>query len=138
MKKTDQSQADATLPAKPSFRNRDNAESQVCQAFTALGVLAGVDVDQGNGPDDLDADLIQAAYESNFSDPHFLGGPFCFNYAKTKDQVDALAEKARAVTDGFAAYIRAHGTQESIQEADGHIAVIEAAIAWLRKTNRSL
>jgi len=105
MKSTDRTQTESEPPAKPSFRNRDNAESQVCQAFTTLGVLAGVDVDQGSGPGDLDADLIQAAYESNFSDPHFLGGPFCFNYAKTRDQVDALAEKARAVTDGFAAYM---------------------------------
>jgi len=137
MESTDQKQAAAASPAQHRFRNRHDAESQVCKAFTALGVLAGVDVDQGHGPDDLDKKLVRAAYESNFDDPHFLGGPCCFHYAETKDQVDALAAKANPVMQGFAAYIRERGGLEALQEAEGHIALIEAAIAWLRKTNRS-
>lgn len=136
MKSTAASQPQST-PPPPKFRNRDNAEDQVCQAFTALGELAGVEVDQGVGPDGLDAELVQAAYECNFSDPHFLGGPCIFHYATTKDQVDALAAKAGVVTQGYSAYFRGRGCQETIQKADAHIAVIEAAIAWLRKTNRS-
>lgn len=124
-------------PSPPKFRNRHNAEDQVCHAFTALGQLAGVDVDQGNGPADLDAELVQAAYESNFGDPHFLGGPCCFHYADTKDKVDSLSASAATVTQGYSAYFSARGCQETIQKANAHIAVIEAAIAWLRKTNRS-
>ena len=84
MKKT----GDAQVKKTTTFRNRDNAESQVCKAFVALGKLAGVDVDNGTGPADLDAALIAAAYQSNYDDPHFLGGPFCFNYAVTTADVD--------------------------------------------------
>ena len=133
MKKTCDAQAKKTT----TFRNRDNAESQVCKAFVALGKLAGVDVDNGTGPADLDAALIAAVYQSNYDDPHFLGGPFCFHYAVTKADVDELAGKAATVTQGFANYFRDRGRQETLAEAETHIAVIEAAIAWLRKTNRS-
>jgi hypothetical protein len=127
--------AQATKPT--TFRNRDSAESQVCKAFVALGQLAGVDTDNGTGPADLDAALIAAAYQSNYGDPHFLGGPFCFNYAVTTADVDKLAGKSAAVTQGFADYFRDRGRQEALAEAETHIALIEAAIAWLRKTNRS-
>lgn len=139
MKSTDhvQKQPAAALPAQYKFRNRHDAENQVCQAFTALGVLAGVDVDQGHGPGDLDKNLVQAAYESNFGDPHFLGGPCCFHYVETKDKVDALAAKAEPVMQGFVAYIRERGSPDAVQEAERHVALVEAAIAWLRKTNRS-
>jgi hypothetical protein len=123
--------------APPKFRNRDAAESQVCQAFAALGKLAGVDVDHGKGPDDLDAKLIQAAYQSNFDDPHFLGGPACFNYATTAADVDVITAKADAVTQGFAKYIHAKGNDADIRQAEMHIALINAAIAWLRNTRRS-
>lgn len=129
-----QTEAKASLP---NFRNRDAAESQVCQAFAALGKLAGVDVEQGKGPDDLDARLIQAAYQCNFEDPHFLGGPACFHYATTAAEVDALAAKAGEVTDGFATYIHNKGNDAGSRQAEMHIALIDAAIAWLRKTNRS-
>ena len=96
-----------------------------------------MEVDQGVGPDGLDAELVQAAYECNFADPHFLGGPCIFHYAKTNDQVDALAANARVLTQGYSAYFSGRGCQETIQRADAHIAVIEAAIAWQRKANRS-
>lgn len=123
--------------AAPKFRNTEAAESQVCQAFAALGTLAGVDVDSGNGPDDLDAKLIDAAYQSNFDDPHFLGGPACFHYATTPADVDALTAKSDAVTQGFAKYIYTKGNEADIRQAEIYITLINAAIAWLRKTRRS-
>lgn len=123
--------------ALPKFRNRDAAESQVCQAFAALGKLAGVDVDHGNGPDDLEAKLIQAAYQSNFDDPHFLGGPACFHYATTEADVDVLTAKAGAVTQSFAKYINSKGNDADSRQAEMHIALIDAAIGWLRTTRRS-
>jgi hypothetical protein len=137
MKSTNDSGAGTTTTSVHKFRNRDNTESQVCQAFAALGTLAGVDVDQGKGPDDMDPKLVEAAYQSNFDDPHFLGGPFCFHYATTAEKVDTLAAKANAVTEAFAVYIHARGSADTIQKAEGHIALIHAAIAWLRKTRRS-
>jgi len=123
--------------AAPKFRNRDAVKSQVCQAFASLGTLAGVDVDHGKGRDDLDAKLIEAAYQSNFDDPHFLGGPACFHYATTVADVDVLTAKADAVTQGFAKYIHTKGNEADIRQAEIYIALINAAIAWLRKARRS-
>jgi hypothetical protein len=137
MKSPDNSEAQTTTTPSRKFRNRDTAISQVCQAFAALGTLAGVDVDHGKGPDDINPDLIEAAYQSNFADPHFLGGPACFHYATTAGDVDAIAAKASVVTRGFASYIRNQGCQETLQKAEEHIALIDAAIVWLRKTRRS-
>jgi hypothetical protein len=119
------------------FRNREGAEAQVCRAIASLGKLAGIDVDEGNGPADIDAALIGAAYESNFDDPHFLGGPCCFNYARTVHDVDNLMRKAEPVVSGLSRYISEHMDQETVQKAATEIAIVDAAFAWLRKTVRS-
>ncbi len=133
MKRTDDPQA-----GKPfKFRNRDQAESQVCQAVAALGRLAGIDVDQGDGPEDIDAVLIEAAYQSNFDDPHFLGGPCCFNYAETTEDVDILKAKAEPVTRGLVGYISKRADAKTIQQAEAHAAMVDSAFVWLRKTVRS-
>lgn len=133
MKNTDELQN--KKPVK--FRNRDDAMNQVCKAFVALGKLAGIDVDKDKIPDSIDADLVQAARESYFDDPHFLGGPACFHYAETTDDVDDIAGKANTVTQGFSQYIHKNCNQKNLQQAEAHIALIDAAIAWLRKTRRS-
>lgn len=125
-------------PIKPvKFRNRETAEAQVCGAVASLGKLAGVDVDEGKGPADIDAALIGAVYESNFDDPHFLGGPCCFNYATTVHDVDVLVRKAEPVLSGLSKYISEHMDQETVQKAAMEIALVDAAFAWLRKTVRS-
>lgn len=125
----------AVKPIK--FRNRDQAESQVCQAIAALGRLAGIDVDKGDGPDDIDAELIEAAYQSNFDDPHFLGGPCCFNYAGTTADVDILKAKADAVTRGLVDYISKRVDKKTLQQAEEHAATVDSAFAWLSRTVRS-
>lgn len=133
MKRTDDPKAGKPI----KFRNRDQAESQVCQAVAALGRLAGIDVDQGDGPEDIDAVLIEAAYQSNFDDPHFLGGPCCFNYAETTEDVDILKAKADPVTRGLVGYISKRTDAKTIQQAEEHAAMVDSAFAWLRKTVRS-
>lgn len=134
---TTKSTADSQSNQPAKFRNRDDAGNKVCKAFAALGELAGVDVECGAGPDDLEATLIAAAQQCYYQDPHFLGGPACFHYAETTDQVDAIARKAAVVTQGFTSYIRKLGDPKTLQQAEAHIAMIEAAVAWLRKTRRS-
>lgn len=119
------------------FRNRDEAESQVCQAIASLGRLAGIDVDGGEGPEDIDAALIEAAYQSNFDDPHFLGGPCCFNYADSVHDVDVLVMKADPVIRGLVGYIRKRGSEQTAHQAETHAATVDTAFAWLRKTVRS-
>lgn len=133
MKRTDDPQAGAG----PSFRNRDDAERQVCAAIAALGQLAGINVDQGEGPEDIDAVLIEAAYQSNFDDPHFLGGPCCFNYAENVAGVDRLAAKAAPVTRGLLGYIRKRADEQTVVVAEAQVELVDAAFAWLRKTVRS-
>lgn len=115
------------------FKNRDKAEDAVCQAFVQLGLLAGIDVANGTGPADLDAESIQACYQSNFSDPHFLGGPCCFNYAKTLSQVDQIFVSAFDVSDRLLSYIAAGNDPAKTKAAKVAIAVIEAAKGWMQK-----
>lgn len=133
MKRTDDPQAVNAA----TFRNRDDAESQVCKAIAALGRLAGIDVDQGEGPEDMDAVLIEVAYQSNFDDPHFLGGPCCFNYAESPDDVGQLATKAGSVTRRLVGYIRKRAGEDTLRQAEAHIALVDAAFAWLRRATRS-
>lgn len=105
--------------------------------MAALGRLAGIDVDQGNGPEDIDAVLIEAAYESNFDDPHFLSGPCCLNYVENVDDVDRLIEKAAPVTRGLLGYISKRADEETVAAAGAQLALVDAAFTWLRKTVRS-
>ena len=110
-----------------NFDNRHAAETQVCTAIANLGRLAGIDVDLGEGPEDIAASLIQAAYESNFNDPDFLGGPGCFEHP---DDVAALDARARRVTRGLARYIARRGG--AMDQAHAQLAVVEDAFCWLR------
>jgi hypothetical protein len=113
------------------------AEVQICCAIAALGRLAAIDVDLGDGPEDIDANLIQAAYESNFNDPEFLGGPGCFQRARTPADVEALAARTGLVTRGLHRYIATRGGAGAADRAEAELAAIEAAIAWAKQAART-
>lgn len=113
--------------------DRNAAEIEVCTAIATLGRLAGIDVDLGEGPDDIDANLIQAAYESNFSDPAFLGGPGCFDQLDEPGVLATLDARTGQVTRGLARYIARRGGAEAMQQVQSQLARIDAAFAWLRQ-----
>ncbi|MET3109262.1 hypothetical protein AAKU58_004113 [Oxalobacteraceae bacterium GrIS 1.18] len=113
------------------FKNKYHVEHAVCLAFTKLGMLAGVNVGYGTGPDDLDQDLIMACYESNFGDPHFLGGPTCIIRIESMEKIDKVFTKAFGVADRLAHYISAHGSVNKVKLAKQNHAVIVAAHRWL-------
>lgn len=113
------------------------AEVQICCAIAALGRLAAIDVDLGDGPEDIDANLIQAAYESNFNDPEFLGGSGCFQRASTPAEVDALAARTGVVTRGLHRYIATRGGAGALDRARTQLTVIQDAIAWARQAART-
>jgi hypothetical protein len=115
------------------FENYQDAESRVCTAIASLGRLAGIDVDLGEGPDDIDANLIQAAYESNFADPVFLGGPGCFARIDQPGALAAVDARASRVTRRLAHYIARRGGEEAAQQAQAHMLAVDAALAWLRQ-----
>lgn len=125
---------DPQVPITADFHSRDDAEMQICRAVAALGRLAGIDVDQGEGPDDIDAVLIEATYESNFDDPHFIGGPGCLNDVENVDGVDLLTARATPITRGLLGYICKRANDHTIAAAEAQVALIDAAFAWLRKT----
>lgn len=129
MKRSDDPQSETAA----KFHCRGDAESEVCRAVATLGRLAGIDVDQGNGPEDIDAVLIEAAYESNFDDPHFLGGPCCFDYAKDVSDVDRLIARAAPITRGLVGYIGKRADGETIASASEQLALIDSAFTWLKK-----
>ncbi|MDQ2820313.1 MAG: hypothetical protein M3Y65_07955 [Pseudomonadota bacterium] len=115
------------------FKDRDEAEVEVCLAISSLGRLAGIDVDLGDGPEDIDGTLIQATYESNFVDPEFLGGPGCFTQADAPADVLQLATRASRITYGLGRYIRRHKSLDAIHQAQSCIAMVDAAFAWLHR-----
>lgn len=122
------------VPAQPAqFKDRDEAEVEVCMAIASLGRLAGIDVDLGDGPEDIDGELIQAAYESNFVDPLFLGGPGSFSHVEAPADVMTLATRAGRVTAGLGRYIRRRKSIDAIREAQACIALVDSAFAWLHR-----
>jgi|GEM_PF-3847362 len=115
------------------FKNRYKAEDAVCEAFVTLGTLAGVDVFSGDGPADLDKDLIAACRESNYGDPHFLGGPGCFNHAKSLMHVERIFVPATDVSDRLLRYIERRGDASKIAAAKESVLVITSAHAWMTR-----
>lgn len=125
------------LPRQPRLRGWGDAEQQMCSGIAALGQLAGIDVCTGIGPDDIDALLVEAAYQCNFNDAEFLDGPCCFGYVETVVDVDILKLQADAVTQGLVGYIRRHGDREAIRQAELQLALVDAAFAWLRTARKN-
>ncbi|QBE62151.1 hypothetical protein [Pseudoduganella lutea] len=126
------------LNFKRKLRDAGEAEHQMCRAIAALGVLAGVDVGMGLGPENMDQLLIEAAHQCHFDDAEFMDGPCCFEFVKTVVDADILKLQADAVAQGLASYIRRHASPEAIQAADRQLALIDAAFAWLKKSARSV
>lgn len=108
-------------------------ERQVCRAIASLGQLAGIDVDLGEGPDDIDATLIQAAYECHFDDPEFLGGSGFLGAAANAAEVQALCARAQRVTRGLVGYLRRRAPVATLRHAQAQIDLVEDAF-----TSRSL
>lgn len=109
------------------------AEARVCSAIAALGRQAGIDVDRGEGPEDIDAALIQAAYECNFDDPQCLGGPGCFSAALASGTVADLSDQAGVVTRGFLRYLRRRASDHTLREAQACVAIVDDALLWITR-----
>lgn len=116
------------------FKNKYAVEGAVCNAFVCLGLLAGVNVGRGTGPEDLDEDLTQACYEANFGDPHFLGGPTCIIRIDSHQKIEKVFSAAFTVADRLIQYISKTGDRKKVQMAQQHRAVIDAAHCWLTFT----
>lgn len=110
------------------------AEARICRAIAALGRQAGIDVDRGEGPEDIDAALIQAAYECHFDDPQFLGGPGCCRVAYESGNVAVLAARTGNVTRGLLRYLRRRASPDTLREAQACIAAVEDALQSLERT----
>jgi len=119
------------------FKNRDAAEAAVCEAYVKLGELAGIDPAAGIGPTDLAKDLASALQQSYYGDPHFLGGPCCFNYAKTQADVEKIEARGQIVITGLLQYIDLQNVPDKNVQAEAQVKKLETAFAWLKKTVRS-
>jgi hypothetical protein len=113
------------------FKNRYEAEIAVCAAFARLGHLAGVDVGSGTGPSDLDEDLINACYQSNFGDPHFFGGPCCIVRCDSAEKIERIFSIAFDIAERLVCYISARGSANKVKCARRSYAVIAGVHAWL-------
>jgi len=121
--------------ANSAPRSQPSPEYQVCRAIATLGRLAGIDVERGDGPEDIDGNLIQAAYECHFDDPQFLGGPGCFDNLGAPADVALLAGKARLITRGMLRYIERRALAATVREARAQVALVEYAFTSLQRTH---
>lgn len=85
------------------IKNRGKAESMFCKLFVdagrALNVPAYGEADStGLERHHLSSGTLQAIQECEFDDPHFIGGPGAFSFAKSAAQVNRIFEKAEPIT----------------------------------------
>lgn len=116
-----------------TFTNREDAERRLCDAFVTLGILAGVNIENGEGPPDLDKDLISACYQSYFGDPHFLGGPTKLIRASSMAHVERIFNSAFDVAGRLLQYIEQKKAPKDIQTAEQSMKVIYSIREWLTK-----
>lgn len=82
------------------IKNRYKAESMFCELFVKAGRALGV---PPYGEDDrgdkhkLNSDTIDVIHECEFEDPHFIGGPGAFNFAKSRESINRIFERAEPV-----------------------------------------
>lgn len=85
-----------------TIKNRYKAESMFCKLFVDAGRVLGVP--QYGDADDCDreqhhlsAGSVQVVHECEFGDPHFIGGPGAFNFAKSTAQVNRIFERSEPI-----------------------------------------
>lgn len=81
-----------------TIKNRYQAESMFCKLFVDAARVLRVP-SYGEEPDDqerhrLSQGTVQVVHECEFEDPHFIGGPGAFNFAKSLGQVNRIFEHA--------------------------------------------
>jgi hypothetical protein len=82
------------------IKNRYDAETLFCEALVEAGFTAGISPygeEETNTSHQFSADTIKAIHECEFGDPHFIGGPAIFNFAKSRADVDRIFERAAPV-----------------------------------------
>lgn len=107
-------------------------ERQVCRAIASLGELAGIHVNLGEGPEDIDGGLIQAAYECHFDDPQFLGGAGCLGAASTAAELDTLRAQAQRVTGALVRYLRRRASSDALRYAQTQVDLVDNAFTSLK------
>jgi len=116
-----------------NFENRYKAEQAVCDAFADLGNITGINVSKGDGPPDLDKDLIDACRQCYFGDPHFFGGPGVIVRADSLLRVEQIFTPAFDVSGRLLRYIKNGEDPAKIKRAEKSVAVISSAHVWLKK-----
>ena len=114
------------MTAEPSLALTPE-EDQICTAITRLGELAGIDVARGEGPEDIDGALIQAAYECHFDDPQFLGGSGFLRTAASIADVEALGARAGRVVRGLIRYLHRRAAPETLRHARTQQELVDSA-----------
>ncbi|GAB2182562.1 hypothetical protein DLREEDagrD3_27850 [Denitratisoma sp. agr-D3] len=79
------------------IKHRGQAESLFCDLFYEAGMALGV---PGYGESDKESHLgvssavVDVIHQCEFGDPHFVGGPGVFSFAKKKESVEKIFSRA--------------------------------------------
>lgn len=115
------------------IRNRYDAESLFCSLFVdageALGVPAFGEKGTGQGPK-LSAGSVEVIHSCEFSDPHFIGGPGAFNFAKTVSQANRIFERA----EPYASELHSALREVSSEDAEKFRAGLDEIKQWMLRT----
>lgn len=102
---------EATRYSMTKIKNRYQAESHFCKLFFEAGQALNIPKygESGDGGEryDLSAAVISAMHQCEFDDPHFIGGPGAFNFAKTHTDVERIFARAEPIAEELCAALEA-------------------------------
>jgi hypothetical protein len=83
------------------IQNRYQVESHFCKLFFEAGqtLLVPKYGEAGDGREsaDLSSAAIEVMHQCEFDDPHFIGGPGAFNFAKSRSDVERIFARAEPI-----------------------------------------
>ncbi len=120
--------------AKAKIKNAYDAESLFCSLFVAAGESLGLpsygEEAGANQAIALSEDVVRVLHQCEFDDPHFIGGPGAFNFAKTVASVNKIFERAEPIALELYAALKNVGPED----AEKFRAGLDEIQQWMLKT----
>jgi hypothetical protein len=100
------------------IKDQFQAESQFCQLFFEAGQALNIPTygefrDRG-AKSDLSTAVVSAIHQCQFDDPHFIGGPCAFSYAKSRSAVERIFARAEPIAAELCAALEASNPKKAL------------------------
>jgi hypothetical protein len=100
------------------IKNRYNAESAFCELFVEAGRTIGVPSFGAEPPysgTHLTLSTVKAIHQCEFEDPHFIGGPGAFNFAKSAAEVERIFSRAEPIAAELSNSLQLINSEQAIK-----------------------